>query len=80
MMRVVVNGGRAAEKMSIGPDGFGAVVVGKCRLDLKFLASALTDNALLYRRTGTVRSRYCWLLAPRANRVLLCLQPDQLRS
>ena len=29
MMRVVVNGGRAAEKMSIGPDGFGAVVVGK---------------------------------------------------
>lgn len=28
MMRVCVNGGRAAEKLGAGPDGFGAVVIG----------------------------------------------------
>ena len=28
MMRICVNGGRAAEKLGAGPDGFGAVVVG----------------------------------------------------
>lgn len=28
MMRVISNGGKAAERMAVGPDGFGAVVIG----------------------------------------------------
>ncbi|GAX77204.1 hypothetical protein CEUSTIGMA_g4650.t1 [Chlamydomonas eustigma] len=28
MMRVIANGGRAAEKLEVGPDGFGAVIIG----------------------------------------------------
>ena len=30
LLRMICNGGRAAEKMGIGPDGFGAVSVGEC--------------------------------------------------
>ena len=29
IMRVIANGGRASEKLGVGPDGFGAVVIGE---------------------------------------------------
>ena len=68
MLRIIANGGRAAENMTIGPDGFGAVVVGKmmtleicCPPSIPFKK---TKKILyLHRHQSFVGSRNCGFVA-----------------